>query len=214
MTYTDRRNGWLSGLSFSGMTIMQRLIGQSSGRLVYLDSEKICPGGARNRSGSRILFALMSGLLLSAEDRAHLLLMMRRQTPSPVHRRMNALLLLDDGWTAERVAEVLFIDAETVREHRRLYQASGVGGIERLNYAGTDAALNEEQLATLGAELDARLYMTAKAVCAFVQRTFEVGYTPHAMAKLLGRLGFVYKMPKKVPAKWCSGSSWQKSSVH
>jgi transposase len=43
--------------------------------------------------------------------------------------------------------------------------------------------------------------MTAKAVCAFVERTFDVTYTPHAMAKLLKRLGFVYKMPKKVPAK-------------
>ena len=42
---------------------------------------------------------------------------------------MNALLLLDDGWAAERVAEVLFIDAETVREHRRLYLASGVAGV-------------------------------------------------------------------------------------
>jgi len=40
----------------------------------------------------------MSGAILTAEDRAHLLRMMRRQTPSPVHRRMNALLLLDDGW--------------------------------------------------------------------------------------------------------------------
>ncbi len=143
----------------------------------------------------------MSGAILSPEDRAQLLLLMRRQTPSPVHRRMNALLLLDDGWTAERVAEALFIDAETVREHRRLYQASGVTGIERLQYAGAEPALNAEQLAVLGAELDARLYMTAKAVCAFVERTFEVIYTPHAMAKLLKRLSFVYKMPKKVPAK-------------
>ncbi|MGO9998575.1 MAG: hypothetical protein ACLPKW_12640 [Acetobacteraceae bacterium] len=74
------------------------------------------------------------------------------------------LLLLDDGWTAERVAEVLFIDAETVRGHRRLYHASGVAGLERLNYEGADPALNEEQLAALGAELDSRLYMTAKAV--------------------------------------------------
>ena len=114
---------------------------------------------------------------------------------------MNALLLLDDGWTAERVAAVLFIDAETVRDHRRLYQASGVAGIERLNYEGAEPALNAEQLAALSAELDSRLYTTAKAVCAFVQRTFEVSYTPHAMAKLLGRLGFVYKLPKKVPAK-------------
>ena len=43
--------------------------------------------------------------------------------------------------------------------------------------------------------------MTAKAIAAFVRRTFGVGYTPHAMAKLLNRLGFVYKMPKCVPAK-------------
>jgi len=33
--------------------------------------------------------------------------MKRRQTPSPVHRRMNALLLLDDGWAVERVAAAL-----------------------------------------------------------------------------------------------------------
>jgi hypothetical protein len=55
-----------------------------------------------------------------------------------VHRRMNALLLLDDGWAVERVAELLFIDAETVREHRRLYQAVGVSGVERLNYEGSE----------------------------------------------------------------------------
>ena len=143
----------------------------------------------------------MSGLILSPEVRAHLLLMMRRQTPSPVHRRMNTLVLLDDGFSAEQIAKVLFIDAETVREHLRLYRSSGVTGIERLKYEGAEPALNEEQLAALGAELDSRLYMTAKAVCAFVRRSCNVDYTPHAMAKLLKRLGFVYKMPKKVPAK-------------
>ena len=43
--------------------------------------------------------------------------------------------------------------------------------------------------------------MTAKAVCAFVARTVGVTYTAHAMAKVLKRLGFVYKKPKCVPAK-------------
>jgi len=80
----------------------------------------------------------MSGRILSPEDRAHLLRMMRRQTPSPVHRRMNALLLLDNGWAVERVADALFIDVETVREHRRLYQSSGIVGVERLKYEGSD----------------------------------------------------------------------------
>jgi len=143
----------------------------------------------------------MSGAILSPEDRAELLRMMRRQTPSTVHRRMNALLLLDDGWAAERVAEALFIDAETVREHRRLYQTTGVAGVLQLQYEGSEPALSPDQLAALGAELDARLYMTAKAVAGFVRRAFGVAYTPHAMAKLLHRLGFVYKLPKCVPAK-------------
>jgi transposase len=127
--------------------------------------------------------------------------MMRHHTPSPVHRRMNALLLLDDGWAAERVAAVLFIDAETVREHRQLYRTSGVAGVERLEYEGAEPTLDAEQREALGTELDAHLYTTAKAVCAFVERTFAAIYTPHAMARLLKRLGFVYKMPKKVPAK-------------
>src|SRR5215217_4992145 len=84
----------------------------------------------------------MSGLFLDPSDRAHLLAMMRRQTPSAVHRRMNALLLLDDGWTAERVAEVLFIDAETVRQYRRLSEAHGTTGLTRLGYEGSEPALN------------------------------------------------------------------------
>jgi transposase len=143
----------------------------------------------------------MSGAILSPEDRAHLLVMMRRHTPSPVHRRMNVLLLLDDGWAAERVAEALFIDVETVREHRRLYEATGIAGLGQLKYEGSEPALNPEQLAALGAELDSTLYMTAAAVADYVKRTFGVDYTPHAMAKLLNRVGFVYKMPKSVPAK-------------
>ena len=143
----------------------------------------------------------MSGAILSPGDRAYLLAMMRRQTPSPVHRRMNTLLLLDDGWTAERVAEALFIDAETVREHRRLYQTAGIVGLERLPYAGSDPALDPKQIAALGTELDTTLYMTAAAVAAYTQQRFGVTYTTHAMAKLLNRLGFVYKKPKPVPAK-------------
>ena len=67
----------------------------------------------------------MAGLVLEAEERARLLRMMRRQTNSHVHRRMN-VLLLDDGWRSERIAEALSIDAETVREHRRRHESSGV----------------------------------------------------------------------------------------
>lgn len=143
----------------------------------------------------------MAGLVLTASDRVQLLRAMRRQLSSTVHRRMNVLLLLDDGWAAERIAEALYIDAETVREHRRLYESAGISGLERLAYVGADCELSAEQRDRLTAELERQLYMTAKEVCAFVAAEFGVEYTPNAMSKLLGRLGFVYKQPKCVPAK-------------
>lgn len=114
---------------------------------------------------------------------------------------MNALLLLDDGWTAEAVAQALFIDAETVRAHRRLYGANGRAGVERLAYVGHGPVLSEAQTAELSAELSGHIYLTAKAVCGFVAARFGVAYTPHAMARLLGRIGYVWKRPKVVPAK-------------
>lgn len=143
----------------------------------------------------------MAGAVLTPEDRAYFLAALRRQGNSAVHRRMNALLLLDDGWTAERVAEALFIDAETVRAHRRLYAAGGRAGVERLAYAGHAPVLSAAQAAELSAELSGRVYLTAKAVCGFVAARFGLAYTPHAMARLLGRLGYVWKRPKVVPAK-------------
>jgi transposase len=143
----------------------------------------------------------MAGAVLTPADRTHFLAMMRRQTNSAVHRRMNALLLLDDGWTAERVAEALFIDAETVRQHLRRYVAQGRDGIEQLAYVGHAPVLSAAQAAELSAELDARIHLTAKSVCAVVAARFGLAYTPHAMARLLGRLGSVWKRPKVVPAK-------------
>lgn len=92
--------------------------------------------------------------------------MMRRQLNSAVHRRMNAPLLLDDGWTAARVAEALFIEAETVREHPRLYGAAGRTGIERLAYEGHAPVLTTAQSAELAVALSGRISLTAKAVSA------------------------------------------------
>ena len=46
----------------------------------------------------------MTGAVLTAEDRACFLAAMRRQGNRALHRRINALLLLDDGWTADREA--------------------------------------------------------------------------------------------------------------
>lgn len=135
------------------------------------------------------------------EERAHFLAVMRRQGTSAVQRRMNALLLLDEGRTAERVAEALFMAAETVRAQWRLCKAGGRAGVERLAHSGHVPVLNVAQAAELPAEFSGRVDLTAKAVGGFVAARFVLACTPHAMARLLARLGFAWKRPELVSAK-------------
>lgn len=143
----------------------------------------------------------MSGLVLSPEDRAHFLAQMRRQLNSAVHRRMNVLLLLDDGWALNRIAAALYLDESTVAEHRTLYLERGRAGVESLSYPGRVSRLAADQRAALSEWVAAEVPQTAQAVCSWVQARFEVSFTSHAMARLLGQIGFVFKKPKCVPAK-------------
>lgn len=147
----------------------------------------------------------MPGTILSSDDRAYFLKLMRRQLNSTVHRRVNVLLLLDDGWTVAAIAKALYLDESTVREHGSLYQTLGRQGVEFLFYAGRSPSLDEAQRAALMQWVEAAAPRTCAEVTAYVKAEFAVDYTPHAMARLLGRLGFVYKKPKCVPAKADAG---------
>ena len=68
-------------------------------------------------------------------------------------------------------------------------------------FRGSSCALDEEQLAILDVHLQEHLYLTAKAVAHWVEKTFGVSYTESGMTALLHRLGYVYKKPKLVPGK-------------
>jgi hypothetical protein len=82
----------------------------------------------------------MAGALLSAADRAYFLAKMRRQLNSAVQRRMNALLLLDDGWPAEAdpAQPLLFMDA-THPAMTPIPPAAGSGAARRPRSRATTA---------------------------------------------------------------------------
>jgi transposase len=145
----------------------------------------------------------MSGLVLKSEDRqAFLAALKATKKPALEHRRMNVLLVLDDGWDVARVAEALFLDGRTVEEYRRLYEASGASGVGTLGYKGHPfSQMTAAELTALKAQLTEQMYLTSQAVCAYVEKTFGHIYTPNAMTKRLKRLGFSYKKPKRFPAK-------------
>ena len=115
--------------------------------------------------------------------------------------RINAVILLAEGWTAEYVGKALLLDPDTVRSYFKRYRTGGLEQLLRMNYVGSEALLDAEQLAELDAHLAKNLYQSADAVARWVKERFGVQYTPSGMTALLHRLGYRYKKPKLVPGK-------------
>lgn len=145
----------------------------------------------------------MSGHVLSREDREYFLKALRATTkPALEHRRMNALLLLDDGMATPDVARILYLDVRTVEEYRRLYQKEGTAGVGALGYKGNPReALSAEKIVALKSRMTTHFFLTAQEVCAYVLKEFNVSFTPNAMTKFLKRIGCSYRKPKRFPAK-------------
>ncbi len=138
---------------------------------------------------------------LPAEKRAELRAAHRGTRDKREADRIKAVLALASGWTAEDVAEVLQVDANTVRNHFKRYRQGGIKALGDIAFRGSECALDKGQLAILDAHLQAHLYVTAKAIAHWVEETFEVSYTESGMTAVLHRLGYVYKKPKLVPGK-------------
>src|ERR1700729_4390209 len=60
-------------------------------------------------------------------------------------RRANALLLLDEGMSCETIAEVLFLDDDTIRTWHRLYQEEGIEGLASFGHEGGACRLRDVQ---------------------------------------------------------------------
>ncbi len=115
--------------------------------------------------------------------------------------RINAVILLGNGRTAADVADALLFDPDTVRAYFKRYKKGGLEALLRMNYVGSDALLDDAQLAVLDAHLQEHLHLTAESVARWAKERWGVCYAPSGMAAVLRRLGYVYKKPKLVPGK-------------
>ncbi|VAW79008.1 hypothetical protein MNBD_GAMMA12-344 [hydrothermal vent metagenome] len=50
--------------------------------------------------------------------------------------RIKAIVLLATGWTARQVAEVLFMDDDTIQHYRIRYEAGGLKNLLKNHYKG------------------------------------------------------------------------------
>ena len=146
------------------------------------------------------LVAMIRGGFLTAKERAELTALARDGLAEHrVARRANAVLLLDKGWSCQKVAEALLLDDDTVRQWRDLFATAGVEGLSRFEFGGGASFLNEAQEARLKAWIAQTLPRSTRQVGAYILREFGVAYESRSgLIKLLHRLGLQYQKPEVI----------------
>jgi len=146
---------------------------------------------------------MIRGGYLSAEDRADLIALARDGSAAHrLARRANSLVLLDDGWSCERVAAALFVDDEAVRRWHQLFLEDGLEGLTRFDGGGSCPRLADDQEAKLKSWIAATLPRSTRDVGADIEREFGVVYESRSgLAAMLHRLGLEYHKPETIGRK-------------
>ena len=140
---------------------------------------------------------------LSPEDRADLTALARDGSAAHrLARRANALVLLDSGWSCEKVAGALLLDDDTIRRWRGLFIEDGLEGLTRFETGGSACQMNDEQQENLKAWVAAALPRSTRQIGAWIAQEFGVGYEGRSgLIALLHRLGLEYHKPSVIPRK-------------
>ena len=76
---------------------------------------------------------------LSPEDRAGVIALARDGSAAHrLARRANALVLLDDGWSCEKIAGAFLLDDDTIRQWHGMFVEDGFDGLARFETGGSD----------------------------------------------------------------------------
>jgi transposase len=141
----------------------------------------------------------VASFILTSEELSKLKLAHRSERNKRSAYRINAIILLGQGWKIIDVKDALLIDDETLRGYVEKYKTGGISALLETHYSGRVSLLSEHQLDTLREELDSSIYLTTQSVIAYVVNTFGVNYSQSGMRDMLHRIDYVFKKPKLIP---------------
>lgn len=134
---------------------------------------------------------------LSREERRELLACVKRQREDHgIARRANAILLLDDGKSCAQIAEVLYLDDDTIRGWHKIYRKDGWEILALDGWKGGHSRMTADQESRLRRWLDGRFCRSTVEIRAYIAAEFGFVYSHSGCVKLLARLGFEYRKPK------------------
>lgn len=136
--------------------------------------------------------------VLTQKEKHNLIITHKKERDGRIRDRIKAVLLYDNGYSYQQIAEILLLDDETIRRHVEDYQCA-----EKLmtKNGGSQSKLDVDQTEKLIVHLEETTYLYAKEICAYVKKTFKVEYTVSGMIKWLEGHDFRYKKPHGMPAK-------------
>ena len=138
---------------------------------------------------------------LSKEEEQELLTLHRTMKDKRKAYRINAIILLNRGYTKTEVERILLIDRKSIVKYEKNFRKGGVDKLLRDEYFPYSGKLTEHEKKLLKQDIHNTLFTTAKAICDHVYKKFGKSYTNDGMVKLLHTLGFSYKKTKVIPAK-------------
>ena len=140
---------------------------------------------------------------LPPEDRTDLIALARDgSVEHRLARRANALVLLDAGWSCEKVAQALFLDDDTIRKWHGMFLQDGFDGLLRFEAGGSACQMSDGQQAKLKAWVAAALPRSTRQIGAWVATEFGLAYEGRSgLIALLNRLGLVYHKPEVISRK-------------
>jgi len=123
--------------------------------------------------------------------------------------RCHALLLVSKGYSTSQIADILFIDEDTIRQWQRRYQEKGLDGLQNNPLWGgehTQRRLNQPDLARLSTLLESEAQpgtaagsgWTLKAIRQLIQERFSSRYSRRGVCKLLRGMGWSYQRGRKL----------------
>lgn len=125
----------------------------------------------------------------------------RQERDKKLCDRIKAIILLDAGWSYEKIAEVLLLDETSIRRYKQVFLKSGKEALTQIKCTGKLCELNQEQINELEKYVEKEIPTSSHQIVDYIKQEFNIEYCSSSVIKLLRRLNFIYKKPKLIPGK-------------